>query len=128
LTRFLMLGKSRSRPRGLQLNTANQGDVQARKFESMKEPPKLIVKIGWTLIALLLFAYVSVMLIAVIEGDGVRSIRPFPGGRGGTLVPIMLLPLVGVLVVVGLWWFVRRLRTRKRSQSLSSRSRQADDQ
>lgn len=74
---------------------------------------KTTVVVGWGLVALLVASYFAVMLIASFSGGGATPVKLVPGGRGGSQFPVVALPLLVVLVVVGFFWLRRLFRQRK---------------
>ena len=76
---------------------------------------KTVVVIGSILVAGILVSLVAVALITTFQGESAVPFKPAPGGRGGVLFPVTLLPLgVAGIVVVVLWVRRRLLRGRRR--------------
>ena len=75
---------------------------------------KTLVIIGYVLMALIFVSLVAVAVIATLEGEGAVPFKPVPGGRGGVLFPVLVLPLGLAAVVVAVLWLRRRLLRSKR--------------
>ncbi len=75
---------------------------------------KKIIVIGGVLLGLLLTSILVIAVIGVMEGDGARSWKLVRGGRGGSVFPIILLPVFLAAIVIGFFWIRRRFFSSKR--------------
>ena len=74
---------------------------------------KRLLAVGWIFVGIVLLSYVVVMLIAVLQGNSLMPVKIVPGGRGGAVFPIMIIPLLLGLIVVAAFWIFRRIRQGK---------------
>ena len=58
----------------------------------------------------------SIILIAVLHGEGVRPWQLVHGGKGGSFYPVALLPVFLVLIAVGVFWIKRRFFSSMRKE------------
>lgn len=70
---------------------------------------KKIVVIGWTLIGTLFVALFIFAAIGVLQGEGAQPWKLVRGGKGGTLFPVVLMPILFAVIVIGFLWLKRRL-------------------
>lgn len=75
---------------------------------------KNILVVGGVLLGILLISILVIAVIGVMEGDGARSWKLVRGGRGGTVFPVILLPIFLAVVVIGFFWIKRRFFPSKR--------------
>lgn len=69
---------------------------------------KKIVVIGWTLIAILFVVLFIIAAISVLQGEGAQPWKLVRGGRGGSLFPAAVLPVLLAVIVLGFFWLKRR--------------------
>ena len=77
---------------------------------------KKIIVVGGALLGLLLTSILVIAVIGVMEGDGARSWKLVRGGRGGSVFPIILLPIFLAAIVIGFFWIRRRFFSSKQER------------
>lgn len=77
---------------------------------------KKVIIIGWALLGMLAVGLLAITVMAMLQDEGATPWKVVRGGRGGSIFPAALLPILLVLLVIGGFWIKHRFFSSNKDQ------------